>query len=318
MDDNQKSAAVALLANIEKNLEQLKVIMAGDSYVTEKVIRRQVKIEEQAPTPKVVLGPVPDYTNNDWPKAVDSDLIVDGKEETEKQFRATQVLELIGIPTNDISVLDFGCGEGHVAHEISQTASKVVGFDKERSDSWDDKVADNLFFLTDDKIIKQHAPYDLIILYDVIDHMQGDHALTLKRLGQLLSDNGRFFIRTHPWTARHGSHLYEKINKAYLHLVVTPDETPDIPWKEIEYTHKITRPMGAYENWFKHAGLEIISRDIQHDGVIEDFFDDELLNRIIAVTWDGAVDKDTAKKIMAIQFIDYILENKGPVKVKSP
>ena len=315
MDDNQKSAA-ALLANIEKDLEQLKVIMAGNSCVTEKIIRRQVEIKEQAPTLKVELGPVPDYTNDSWPKAVDPDLIVDGGEETEKQFRATQVLELIGIPTNDISVLDFGCGEGHVAHEISQTASKVVGFDEKRSNAWDNKVADNLFFITDDKIIKQHAPYDLIILYDVVDHIQGDHIAILKRLGQLLSDNGRFFIRTHPWTARHGSHLYEKINKAYLHLAVTPDETPDIPWKEIEYTHKIIRPMGAYENWFKRAGLEIVSRDI-HSGAIEDFFD-ELLDRIITVTWDGVIDKKTAKKIMGIEFVDYILENKGPVKVKSP
>jgi len=316
MDDAQKLAATDLLANIEKNLEQLKVLMANDSCVTEKIIRRQVEIKEQAPAPKVELGPVPDYTNDDWPKAVDLDLIV-GEKETEKQFRATQVIELIGIPTDGMSVLDFGCGEGHVAHEISQTANKVVGFDKKRCDSWDDKVADNLFFITDDKIIKQHAPYDLIILYDVIDHMQGDHALTLKRLAQLLSDNGRFFIRTHPWTARHGSHLYEKINKAYLHLVVTPDETPDIPWKEVEYTHKITRPMGSYENWFKHAGLEIVSRDIQHVGAIEEFFD-KLLDRIIAVTWNGIIDQDTAKKIMAIEFVDYILENKGPVKVKSP
>jgi len=300
---------------------------ANDLCITEKIIRKQVEIQEQAPTPKVELGPVPDYANDDWPKAIDSDLIV-GQGEIEKQFRATQIVELIGFLTKDLSVLDFGCGEGHVAHEISQTANKVVGFDKKRYESWDEIVGSNLFFITDYNIIKQHAPYDLIILYDVVDHMLGDHALTLKRLGQLLNSDGKIFIRTHPWTSRHGSHLYEKINKAYLHLAVTPDEVSDIPWDtgvstlatsapgEVEYTHKIARPMGAYESWFKHANLEIVSKDVQH-GTVEEFFD-ELLDRIIEITWNGKIDKETAKKIMSIEFIDYVLENKGPVKVKSP
>jgi 2-polyprenyl-3-methyl-5-hydroxy-6-metoxy-1,4-benzoquinol methylase len=315
MDDKQKSTAIALLASMEKNLEQLKTIISGDFCITEKVIRKQVEIQEQISIPEAELGPIPDYTDDDWPKAIDSDFIV-GQGEIEKQFRATQIVESIEFVTKDLSVLDFGCGEGHVAHEISQTANKVVGFDKERYESWDAKIADNLFFITDHNIIKSHAPYDLIILYDVIDHMLGDHALTLKRLGQLLNDDGKIFIRAHPWTSRHGSHLYEKINKAYLHLIVTPDEVSDIPWGEVEYTHKIVRPMGAYESWFKHANLEIISKDVQH-GAIEEFFD-ELLDRIIKITWNGKIDRETAKKIMSIEFIDYVLENKGPVKVKSP
>ena len=44
--------------------------------------------------------------------------IIVNKEEAEKQYRATQVIELIGIPADDMAVLDFGCGKGFLLYEM--------------------------------------------------------------------------------------------------------------------------------------------------------------------------------------------------------
>jgi hypothetical protein len=124
-------------------------------------------------------------------------------------------------------------------------------------------------------------------------------------LRDVLTPNGKIFIRTHPWTARHGGHSYEHINKAFIHLVFTPDELFQSGVKP-DHNLKIVRPMATYEKWFVEAGLKITDRNIQAEPV-EPFFHGHLLERMIKVTWGGKIDKEQAHKIMTNSFIDYKL-----------
>jgi 2-polyprenyl-3-methyl-5-hydroxy-6-metoxy-1,4-benzoquinol methylase len=262
--------------------------------------------ERAAITPdSISLGPAPNYQDPKWPVAIDPDLIVTNGNDAEKQYRAVQIIDSLKIPLNNVSILDYGCGEGHIAYEAAQTADRVVGYDIQRNDVWDNKIKDNLYFITDKSAVKHHAPYDNVILFDVLDHVKdGSQLEILKNINSWLSEDGHVFIRTHPWTSKHGGHLYEDINKAYVHLVLTPAELP----RNIksEYVEKITKPLATYEGWFKNSGFVVDSKTPEHESV-SDYFNDDLIKRIIKINWDHEIDIEMVKKIMSMQAIDYVL-----------
>ena len=64
--------------------------------------------------------------------------------------------------------------------------------------------------------------------------------------------------------------------------------------------------MATYEGWFKNSGFVIDSKTPQHEPV-SDYFDDDLIERIIKINWDHEIDVKMVKKIMSIQAVDYIL-----------
>jgi len=144
----------------------------------------------------------------------------------------------------------------------------------------------------------------LILGYDVIDHIEGqDLESVFLFIRSVLSSKGRAFIRCHPWTSKHGSHLYNKLNKAYAHLVLTPDELAQRGYIA-EYNMKIVRPLACYDSLLTKSGLNIISMK-GHVDTIDSFFDGPLLDRINKVAYQGKADRDTILKIMGLQFIDY-------------
>jgi len=206
----------------------------------------------------------------------------------------------------DTTTLDFGCGEGHVAKEIAGHAKKVIGFDVKKHDTWTSKAGPNLAFTRSLDDVEKGGPYDRIVLYDVLDHLKGVHPLEmLEFLRPLLAPGGIAFCRCHPWTARHGGHLYEKINKAYVHLALTPDELASAGYVP-EHNLKLVKPMAAYGSWFEMAGFTVMNRKVTQDPVPE-YFHGPLLERICKVTWAGKMEPDQAIKIMANQFVDYLL-----------
>lgn len=253
------------------------------------------------------LGPMPSITDT-WPMAVDQKMIVSAESESDKQFRALQVSNLIRIPMTNKVVLDFGCGEGHNPSEMANIALKVIGFDIKKHEKWSKIEKNNLIFTDDVRNVDDHGPYDLIVLYDVIDHIVGeDPQELLKRLRNLLAKDGRMFMRAHPWTSRTGGHYYESMNKAFIHLVITPDEAIKSGIKINEPNLKVARPMAAYEQWFKEAGLEVVEKRVKTTEV-ESFFDGPVMDRIIKINWGGGIDSNTARKIMSNHFIDYVLK----------
>jgi len=267
------------------------------------------------------LGPIPDYTSAEWPEAIDEAMIIDKNSKAEQKYRALQIINHIKETVRNKKILDFGCGNGYVAAEAAFTARLVVGYDVRKDPMWDNHgylpdIASSgrltnqpytLDLTTDINKLKEHAPFDLIILYDVLDHVVASTPLeVIKTVRSLLADDGCIFIRTHPWTSRTGGHIYEQYNKAYLHLALTPDEMVKVGI-DVDANSKIVRPIAAYELWFKEAGLTVTDRKAKTN-MVEPFFDGSLLDRIIKINWGNKIDRDTARKIMSNHLIDYKLK----------
>jgi SAM-dependent methyltransferase len=271
-------------------------------------LARKSKIQVADSLPANLLGPVPDYEGDDWPQAASPYMIVSSTGEVEKQFRALQIVGLIGIQFADENVLDVGCGEGHIAKEIASQAATTTAYDPISHSSWAEMGNSVLTFTDRKEIVTERGLYNSIVLYDVLDHLVGENPVSfLSWLGSLLAPDGQIFVRAHPWTSRHGGHLYETgPNRAFLHLALTLDELVaanlTLPLPNL----RITRPLAAYEHLFRDAGLKVLERK-GHTEPVETFFSGPILERICKVTWRGDIEADAALKIMQMNWVDYHL-----------
>jgi SAM-dependent methyltransferase len=94
-------------------------------------------------------------------------------------------------------------------------------------------------------------PFDVVLLYDVIDHVKNPFEV-IDKVKQSLSPHGKLFVRCHPWLARNADH--SKSNKAYVHLF---------------YKSEIIHNKVNYDHIFK--GFEInYKREVRH--YLEPFF----------------------------------------------
>jgi len=310
--ENNLREASSTLYDIKQKLSEL------EPSTTEKLLAKSVKIQIAAPTLKPIItdpGDPIDYKTNDWPLAADPYTIVSNKNDIERRMRAMQIVSLCDIKTGT-KVLDFGCGDAFSSREFAEKSQSTVGYDIRKHVFWDDASCKeyinnkSLILTTDQDIVQSHAPYDHIIMYDVLDHIETEDPVSiLKWLKSMLTDTGKLFVRTHPWTSRHGGHLYESNqvlgNKAYLHLALTPDELT-MAGLTVLPNIRVTRPFANYDSMFDKSGLKTISRR-PHTRDVEQYIIDNMLDRIIKITWNGEVNRETAVKIMTTMFIDYTL-----------
>jgi 2-polyprenyl-3-methyl-5-hydroxy-6-metoxy-1,4-benzoquinol methylase len=261
-------------------------------------------VAESVPTQN--LGPRPQFNVAEWPKAVLDSLIV--KDEATKDLRAAQIATSLADYYRNKRVLDFGCGDGRTTVAFAKEAAHVVGYDpNEKALSLAQQGSNYKWRWSKDQFLAARDTFDFIVLYDVLDHLVGDdpHSAMLW-VRELLAPGGSVYLRCHPWTSRHGSHLYEAgVNKAFLHLTMTPAEMVDAGLPRLPNV-RIARPLATYQAVFKAAGFEIREKRVQPEP-IETFFGGELLKRIIDVTWGGKASKEEALKIMTNSFIDYDL-----------
>jgi 2-polyprenyl-3-methyl-5-hydroxy-6-metoxy-1,4-benzoquinol methylase len=237
-----------------------------------------------------------------WPPAVEGDAIC----ETDEQLfsRAEGILDLV-VSENlqGRKFLDFGCGEGHVVSLAHQRGAQAVGYDLDLSKC---KFEEPLFN-QDFEIIRQHGHYDVILLHDVLDHIQGvDPLMALQQVKSVLAPNGRVYIRNHPWSARHGGHLYNQVNKAFLHLIFDDVELTRICGCQAEHNIKVNRPFDTYRFWFQEVGLDIKSEIAVRREVEQFFIQPSQVQQRLAEKWEDPMEMI---KDMEIEFIEYILED---------
>jgi 2-polyprenyl-3-methyl-5-hydroxy-6-metoxy-1,4-benzoquinol methylase len=218
----------------------------------------------------------------DWPEAVNPVLICDPNSEKDKEDRAVGVIELM--VEDDLvgkKFLDMGCGEGHcVVAAAKAQAAAAVGYDIVESPRWAEfSQTPGVTFTSDFAKVLEQGPYNVILVFDVIDHLINDsQAEFLKLAKSALAPGGKIYMRAHPRTSRHATHLYHDLNKAFVHLVFTEDELKEIVPNPTSYIKNMgpTRPLGSYDYWLEEAGLVKVSRREVREPV-EEFFKQPLL-----------------------------------------
>ena len=252
--------------------------------------------QELAEIRRLIDGP-------DWPAATDPASICDGDEAKMRQ-RASLIIDLlVGEHMKGKRFLDYGCGHGHVvmAAKDRETATSV-GYDIDLS-----KLSFSGPDFTDDfNVVKSMAPFDIVVLHDVLDHAVGMEPIgILYQIKSVLSPKGRVYVRCHPWSSRHGGHLYTSANKAFLHLSLDAVELVRVGGLVCETTVRVTSPLETYRCWFTEAGFRVCSAIPIRDPVEEFFLMPSVARDRIVKNFP---DLQTAKENMEITFVEYVLE----------
>lgn len=262
--------------------------------------------------------PLPDISFVDmikgdlWPKAVEDNAIVVSEED--KYERAEGIIDLmIEHHVEKIKFLDFGCGEGHVSKTIlSQKPTLSVGYDIVKPDNeivpWGTKN-DNLLLTTDLQQVRNEKPYDIILIYDVLDHAENPIEL-LKEVEALSHQKTKIFVRCHPWCSRHGGHLYQSLNKAYAHMFLSDEEILQLTGKPPMFCQKVLFPQITYQNWFKQIGFNVRHENTDKS-VIEPFFmSNETVSKAVLKIFSKQASgpaKQFPKHQLEQSFLDYVL-----------
>lgn len=239
--------------------------------------------------------------SDEWPKAVDPDILLNSSQVQEA--RAEQILEILVTDNfKNMMFLDFGCGEGYVTVASAKQGTKLsVGYDIENKWTFENK--DNYLFTQDWNKVKELSPYDIVLLFDVLDHVQ-DPVETLINIRRLLSDRGRVYLQCHPWSSRHGGHLYDKLNKAFVHLILDSEELTRLGFVSPVIPQKVKQPLKMYRKWFEEAGYSI-QTEIPITEPIEDYFlNDMSIQDCLQKHWPG----EPIASYASISVVDYIIE----------
>jgi hypothetical protein len=188
-----------------------------------------------------------------WPVAVDP-LLLAMDTDADKKVRAELILELIvSEPLVNKKILDFGCGNGYVADCAGKTAVASYGYDIVSDPDWANHT--KAIFTTDRAEIEKNAPYDIILVYDVFDHiMDNTHVETLKYLATI---GKKIIVRFHPWCSKSGTHLYKTLNKAFAHFFLSESALVKYGYSILP-TVKVLHPDMMYKQWIRQAGLTIV------------------------------------------------------------
>ena len=244
---------------------------------------------------------------NFWPDAVHPMLICDPNSEEDKKNRGHGIVELmVEEDIENLKFLDFGCGDGYgtkASEELKTSLS--VGFDPVSSAKWSEFTSDKCIFTTSFADVIRHSPYDVILAFDVFDHVD-NMQLRLKELISACNKQTRVYVRFHPFISRHGSHLYHQKNKAFLHCYFSEEEIKSFGLEYDLPKSKVLYPLRTYKKLLDDVGFEILNkRDITES--VEEFFKKRFMARRLEKITGS---KDLLDFPMTVQFVDYLLKMK--------
>jgi SAM-dependent methyltransferase len=223
--------------------------------------------------------------------------------------RANTILDMtLGTSVEGAKFLDYGCGDGYIALQmVDRGVVGVTGYDITPSDCWQ-KLGSEIVNYTCDVNALIPQGHDLILLYDVLDH-SADPEGVMKHIKYLSAPGASIYIRCHPWTSRHASHLPKSgLNKAYIHMFLTYEELVGKGFKPL-FTRIEKNPLEAYRWWFKD--FKIVKEKPIYENVSE-FFKVPAFKELLASEQQISMkDVDGLLKNMEIQYVDFLLENPG-------
>lgn len=295
---------------IPTNLPETQVVSESISSLPEPVVEivetPQPVVQSPPPAPPIDEALNQFISNPAWVAAVPQDLICDENNHEDKMDRARGVRDLFNFNFSyeNKKVLDYGTGYGHLVEALlEKNVSLAVGYDvvgEFQIQSADKKVMTSSW----DEVVSK-GPYDLIFLYDVIDHVIGETPQEiLIKAKSVLSDSGIIKMRCHPFISKHGGHLYNKVNKAYAHLVLSRDEMIKLGHDFKNYpTVRVTMPIRTYNKYIEDAQLKIVSQSVVNEQAEKMFLSGDFGHRI--KTNLGM--RNIPIPQMGMQFLDYTI-----------
>ncbi len=276
------------IANIEHNLALIKELLG----------KPQVDISDER------LIHLNKLTNIDsWPEAIDKSDIAEDTVEHQID-RARIVLDtILDESLEGKNFLDFGCGQGYFVREAASRGATAIGYDL-IDHNWGSD-----YFTTNLDSLKPNS-FDVILLYDVIDHIVDvpDPIVVMERIRSLLKKHGTVYVRCHPWTSKHATHLPKiGLNKAFIHLFMKWEELEALGYKQIP-TRTETNPIAAYRYWFKN--FKILDERMHREPVSDFFFVPSFKQLIIDEQHLEGDRKEHFFNDMSLTYIDYKLINK--------
>ncbi len=240
-----------------------------------------------------------------WPVAVQEDMIVRTSQQI--KHRSTVIVKAYIDNIFNKNFLDFGCGTAHTAIEASRSCKLSVGYDPVRHQYWtsqEAKASNNCMLFNDFDEVKKNGPYDFILLYDVLDHiLPSDIPAAIDNIISVCDSNTIIKCRCHPWTSIHGGHLYEKLNKAYAHLLLSEEQIIE---HQTIGTTRIMKPIVTYRKLL--SKLNVVSVDPvsirMSDEVKSILSDNNIINRIKMVTGGDA---EWQSSVLPYEYVDYVL-----------
>ncbi len=227
-----------------------------------------------------------------WPNAVDPSHIV--VTSAAKKQRAQDIINyFVVVNIDNKRLLDYGCDQGYCV--IAAKNKKCVAY------GYDPTLPSNDSIITSNKsYIFSHSPYDIIMLYDTLDHIGPDQLDENIKFIKTLTHNGTtIYIRTHPYTSRHGGHSYLTHNKAFIHLFMDQQTMKD---RKVHCDNdlRVIDPLTFYDDLFIKHGFKILSKNILRTAV-------EPIIKLVAPSLKLTYDQDLIH-VMDIDFIDYVLQ----------
>lgn len=285
-------------------------------FEQEKTVSKPQIVEQKLVAPKIekveIEEPIVNRQNyidnlmsmDSWPEIMPQHLIVTPNDEDQKH-RASSVLDMIlNESIEGLNCLDYGCGEGWITKEFKKRGAKeAVGYDLQKDEKWESFTGIDFVTSVND-LPKKH--FDIILLYDVLDHCV-DTESVMNNILMLLKDTGVVYVRCHPWTSKHATHLIKQgLNKAYIHMFLSWSEIESLTGKKPVFTRKEKDPMRSYMWWFRDFKVE---KQTKITEPVSDFFKNKEIKDMLSKEQDVSNIEEFLKN-MSLQFVDFKLRHK--------
>jgi 2-polyprenyl-3-methyl-5-hydroxy-6-metoxy-1,4-benzoquinol methylase len=300
-----KEKAVKLIEEIKLKINDLETLI--EKLDIKETVQHTDQETKNLTNEKEEISEIEELLKNpNWVEAVPLDLICDENNEEDKMDRARGIRDVFhaNYDYSNKKILDIGTGYGHLVKSIAEkNPTIVVGYDikNEFQIQNDEKIKTTILW---DEVV-QYGPYDLIYLYDVIDHAENETPQDiLRKAKSVLSNDGIIKMRCHPFISRHGGHVYTKINKSYAHLVFSKEELIKLGHNMKNFpTTQVTSPLKTYSKFIFDAELKIVTHNVTNQPAEQLFLSGVFAERIKKNL------KQTNLMIpqMGMQFVDFTL-----------